>query len=148
MSRGASGGKPLSVPPGARAIARFAGGWTLYELPLPENASASFLWRPFKLMLPPETPRAPGRRRAYLLTWNADALRMRRDHDSHALELTHPDLFMRVETLMSLSYDRDWLVSSQGVTVAEIEAERGRMVALARERRAFKRAMNAGAHSS
>lgn len=145
-------GRPLEIPAKGRAVQTFAvetGVWTLYELPGRDDYEGSSpLWHPFKLMLPPDTPIQRGRRRSYPLTWNAHALRMRRDYDSHALELGQPDLFMRVETFMSLSYDCGWLVSNQGMTVAEIEAEVRRLAAMARERRARKRALKAEQHSS
>jgi hypothetical protein len=139
-------GQALVAPAGGRAAATFesaAGVWTLYELPTRDYEGSSPLWQPFKLMLPPETPQRWRARRSYRLTWNADSLRFRRDHDCHALELTHADLHMRVETFMSLTYDAAWLMSNLGLTPAEIEAERAKLAAAARTRRARRRGATA-----
>lgn len=132
--------RQLIIPVGGRAVAEFPspeGIWTLYELPTRGEDCPGYspLWQSFKLMLPPETPKRWHVRRSYRLDWNAQALRFARTTDSHALTL-QPDLGARVELFMSLSYDRTWLVSKQGLTVAEIEAEAARQADLARQRRA------------
>lgn len=123
-------GRPLIAPADGRAASTFdtaEGAWTLYELPERRYEGSSPLWRPFKLMLPPGTPKRWHARRSYRLTWNADSLRFRRDHDCHTLAQTHPDLHMAVETYLSLTYDRAWLVSNEAMTEDEIAAERERL---------------------
>lgn len=131
------------MPKGGRAVATFEtsdGVWTLYELPSRGYEGESPFWIPVKLMLPPDTRKRWHQRRSYRLRWNADELRMRREYESLTLERTHPDLYLRVETFMSLSYDCAWLIGSQGMTVAEIEAERVRLIDMARNRRRSKKA--------
>lgn len=132
----------LAVPAGARAIYHWpsppaADSWTLYELPL--RPGDSFLWHPFRLMLPIDTPARWRQRRAYTLTWNPIRLRFRKDSEHVALELTHPDLHHRVDLLLALSYSAEWLYG-RGITDEAIAAERVRLRTLAAARRASKRA--------
>lgn len=128
----------LTIPPHAHADERF-GDWTLYRLQ--DDGRGSFLWPGFKLMLPIDTPIRRGLRRAYWLTWSVDELRMRRDGQSLALEREHADLAKKVEVHMSLNYGPEWLTDPDGaaVSVAEIDAERERLRALAAAARAGRR---------
>lgn len=127
--------KPLEVPAKGRAAATFAlddGLWTLYELPAREYEGSSPLWLPFKLMLPPKTPMRWRMRRSYRLMWNALDQRFRREEESRRLETERPELAQQVELYMSLSYDRQWLVTVNGMTEPEIEAEKRRLAEMRR----------------
>lgn len=122
----------LSIPPGARMVYTWA-GWTLYELP--QRPGDSPLWRAFKVMLDSETPAMWGRRRSFVLTWNPLTLRLRKDRDRYALEMGLPDLYERVELMLTLAYGPEWLRASTGLTERQIKAEAARLANLARERR-------------
>lgn len=123
----------LIIPADARAILQWD-GWTLYELP--QREADSPLWYTFKLMQAPGTPAKWGQRRAFLLTWNPVDLRMRKDRERVALEQGHRDLYERIELTLSLTHGPEWLRDVQGLSDAEIQAERDRLAAAARERRA------------
>lgn len=120
-------------------------GWTLYEL-RPRQGNSP-LWYAFKLMLPPRAPARWGQRRAFSLTWNPLELRMRKDRERVALETTLPDLYERVELTLSLSRGPEWLRDVQGLTDAEIDAEREKLAAAARARRARRRTAPAAART-
>ena len=111
----------LSIPKGARRVTDFPGDWTLYELR--PRADDSPLWPQFKVMLPPGTPGRWGHVRQFYVRWNPVEQRFRRDAIRLALETKEPDLYLRLETFMSLSYTREWLESRQGMDGAEIAAE-------------------------
>ena len=131
----------LTIPQRARAVYTWD-GWTLYELPHAESAH-SILWYPFKLMLPPSTPARWRQRRAFYLTWNPLELRVRKDAQRRALEVELPDLYMRVELVLALSYGPEWLVRVRGLSESDILAERARLEAAAAARRRTARATKA-----
>ena len=136
----------LVIPAGARAIYTWD-GWTLYELPHDESAH-SILWYPFKLMLPPSTPARWRQRRAFYLTWNPLELRVRKDAQRRALEVELPDLYVRVELVLALSYGPEWLVRVRGLSESDILAERARLAAAAGKRRARKRSTRSSHQSA
>lgn len=114
----------LKVPDGARRVAALD-SWTVYELR--PRADDSPLWLQVKVMLPPGTPGRWGQVRQYRLRWNPDEQRFRRDAQRLLIETKEPDLYARVETLMSLEYPREWLKANQGLDDNEIAAERERL---------------------
>ena len=117
----------IKIPEGSRAVATF-GDWTLYELrPAEDNPSYSFLWVRFKLMLPSETQARQGRRRVVWLSWNPLALRFARGADLAQWQTQQPDLYAEVVLFLELTYDRSWLMHTDGRTAAEIDAEVGRL---------------------
>lgn len=114
--------------PEYRQFFRFPDAWTLYQLHVPEMGG-SFLWQPFKLMLPVTTPH-PGRTggpRAYYLSWNPDEERLARSSHAVNLERTHPELYGAVLTTLEMTFDRDWLLGHYDTP--EIAAERSRLAA-------------------
>lgn len=134
----------LTVPAGARPAGTITPpgndgdglAWTLYELPPRRDDSP--LWRPFKLMLPPDTPARWRMRRSFSLVWNPLTLRLRKDRDRRSLEVENPALYERVELLLSLEYGPEWLVRVAGLTADEIQAEAARLRVQAAERRRAK----------
>ena len=128
----------LIIPQSAELSGRF-GRWTLYRLS--DAMSGSFLWVPFKLMLPPSHPARWGERRSYSLAWHPVDMRMRKDSSRVGLEALHPELYYEVELHMSLRYDRAWLMSPAGggATPADIDAEYARLKNLRATRKALRR---------
>src|SRR5690349_5108271 len=114
----------LKVPEGARRVAALD-AWTIYELR--PRADDSPLWLQIKVMLPPGTRGRWGQVRQYRLRWNPDEQRFRRDAQRLLIETKEPDLYARVETVMSLAYPQDWLRTNQGLDDSEIAAERERL---------------------
>lgn len=115
------------IPEGSRAVAAFD-NWTLYELrPAEDNPSYSFLWVRFKLMLPLDTQAKRGRRRVVWLSWNPLVLRFARGADLAQWQAQQPDLYAKVVLFLELTYDRTWLINTDGRTDAEIDAEVGRL---------------------
>lgn len=107
--------------------------WTLYQLHVSEIAG-SFLWQPFKLMLPPDTPfkRGVGPRRVFHLAWNPNEGRLAKSSEAVALERKHPELYADVLTTLSLTFDREWLEGQY--EPAEIVAEHSRLAAARKAR--------------
>lgn len=119
--------------PRRRKAAEFPGDWTLYHLP----ETGSFLWQPFRLMLPPGTPARRGVYRRFTLVWNPVECRFARSRSVLDLLTQQPDLAAEVELCLSLEYGPAWLSSEDGggYTADEIQAERARLQALRTEAR-------------
>lgn len=128
----------LAIPARARKVYDFADGWTLYHLP--ENGS--FLWQPFRLMLPPGTPARRGVYRRFTLAWNPVDCRFSRAAPTRDLMSQQPGLYAQVELYMSLNFGPEWLASGDGggYTPDEIQAERERLAEARAERKAARRA--------
>ena len=127
----------LSIPPNFKSAVKF-GDWTLYHLPV--APTGSFLWQPFKLMLPPEAPCRRGQKRAFRLAWSPLEQRFAKDGPSTALERAEPVLYDLVEFHLSTHYPADWLTGRGMYEQDEVEAERARLKAGRRAREAEGRA--------
>lgn len=115
----------LTIPKNFKSAVNF-GDWTLYHLPLAPEAG-SFLWQPFKLMLPPDSPCKRGAVRAYRLTWNPLEGRFAKDTPSSDLARTHPTLHAEVELYLQITFNYDWLTEQALYEPEEIEAEQERL---------------------
>lgn len=114
----------LAVPVNYRSAVNF-GDWTLYHLPV--SPTGSFLWQPFKLMLPPSAPGRWGQKRAYRLAWSPLEQRFAADGVTTALQRAQPTLAAQVELHMSLTYGPDWLTGPGFYDPEEVEAEQARL---------------------
>lgn len=125
----------LKIPARARVVHEFPGDWTLYRL---ADQQSSFLWLPFRLMLPPGTPARRGIYRRFALNWNPAECRFARSRAVQDLTTQQPELAAAVELYMSLNYGPAWLASEDGgsYTPAEIQAESDRLAAERAQRKA------------
>lgn len=128
----------LTVPAGARAVAQVF-DWTIYQL-APRDGDSP-LWLRFKAMRAPDTPIKWGERNSFTLTWNPLKLRMRKDRFRRDLELRFPDLYVRIDLVLSLEFGPEWLVRAAGMTQEEILAEDARLRRMAAARRAAKKSL-------
>jgi hypothetical protein len=132
----------LSIPAEFRSAINF-GDWTLYHLPL-APAGGSFLWQPFKLMLPPRSPIKWGQVRAYRLAWSPLERRFAKSNPVEHLRRAQPVLHDLVESHLHEHFGPDWLTGPAFYEQDEIDAELARLKERRTRRAAEARAAGRG----